>query len=71
MDINNLLGFISQIGTFMIIFSLCFFVFRFILNLILKNKTINLFKKFYLCDILSVFISLTLIINCVKIHPAL
>lgn len=71
MYINNLLGIVSQIGTFMIIFSLCFFIFRFILNLILKNKIITLFKKFYLSDILSIFFTLIFIINCVKIYPSL
>ena len=58
-------GLISQIGTFFIIFSLCYFLFNFLLKIFIKKAVI--FNKFYLSDVLSIVFSLGFILSYVKI----
>lgn len=60
-------GLISQVGTFFIIFSLCYFLFNFLLKIFIKKALV--FNKFYLVDILSIVFSLSFILSYVKIYP--
>ena len=60
-------GLISQVGTFFIIFSLCYFLFNFLLKIFIKKALV--FNKFYLVDILCIVFSLSFILSYVKIYP--
>ena len=50
-----------------IIFSLCYFLFNFLLKIFIKKALV--FNKFYLVDILSIVFSLSFILSYVKIYP--
>ena len=73
MNLNNFIGILSQIGTFMIIFSICFFSINFLINIVFKfkNKNIILFKKISLDDLISTLLSIFIIFNFIKIFPSI
>lgn len=61
-------GFISKIGTFMILFGLLYFLIKYtICKLLLLNKHIVI-NKFYLDDIISILASLLIILNFFTIY---
>ena len=63
-----IVGSISKLGTFMVLFALLYFLLKYtVCKLLLLNKHV-LLKKIYLDDAVSIVISLLLILNFVSIY---
>lgn len=70
MYFSNLIGLLSQLGTFMIIFSTLYFLFKFIIDKAIVFKTDYIvFKRVYISDCLSIILSLLIIIKFINIYP--
>lgn len=69
MDLYKFIGFISQMGVFMVIFSVLYFAMKIIFSICFSHKDRILFKRIYLTDCLSIVISLVLIYNFIHIYP--
>ena len=59
----------SVIATFMILFSIIYFITNFIIHLLLRKKDVIVFKRIFLSDIISIGISLFFIFNFITIYP--
>ena len=62
----NILDLISKIGTFFVIFSLLYFLFKYILSRFIKTEIV-IFNKLYLNDLISLTLSFIIILNFVTI----
>lgn len=70
MYFSNIIGFLSQLGTFMIIFSILYLLFKFIINVTINlNKDYIILNKIYLSDFLSIILSIIFIIKFIHIYP--
>lgn len=64
---NILLDFISKLGTFMVIFSILYFLYDFILCKIFKLNRYVIFNKIYLSDALNIPLIILTIVNFFEI----
>lgn len=71
MYFSSLIGLLSQLGTFMIVFSILYFLSNFILKKILRKNDFLILKRIYISDLLSVSVSLLFIFNFVTINPSI
>lgn len=65
--LSILFDIISRIGSFMLIFGVCFFAYDFLFSSILKLNQYTIFNKFFVNDIFSICFSLFTVFNCFKI----
>lgn len=64
---NILLDFISKLGTLMVIFSVLYFIYDFILCKVFKLNKYIIFNKIYLSDILNIPLIILTIVKFFKI----
>lgn len=58
----------SKIGTFLILFSILFFVFKYVIYILFPLKKHIILKRYYLDDILSVASSIIIILNFIVLR---
>lgn len=69
MSMQVIINLLSKCGTFMVVFAVFYFLFKYTIFKLMKLNKIIVIKKFYLDDILSIALSLLFIINFVTIYP--
>lgn len=66
MSINILIRFLRSCASFMIIFSICYFLIKYTICKLLKLDKFTLMNKLFLDDLISISISLIFIIRFVS-----
>ncbi len=71
MYFSSLINFLSELGTFMIVFSLFYFLFKFVFNKTFLKNDYLILKKIYISDLLSLLTSIIVILKFITINPIL
>lgn len=67
MNLNLILNLLSKLGSYMIVFSVSFFILKYSMCRLLKLSQYVVFNKLYLDDLISMIISIFFIMNHVII----